>query len=249
MTMTPQTRRTPVMPDSSAPSAIAAPTALPATTAIEQRPTSRLILELLRPYRAGLVIVLVAMVVETAMSIAAPWPLKVVLDNAVGHDSLPRWLQWVHDLGLPHDTMGLAAFAGIAAVVIAALGAIASYVDNYFTESVGQWVAHDLRVRIYDHLTRLSLSYYDKEQSGALLSTITVFELLAAGLNIGSIYYRYVEPLTLVGALYFAVTQSGTKAESVHRVQDRVDQVMRQTSSPTAASPWIRILPTSLLWR
>ena len=51
------------------------------------------------------------------------------------------------------------------------------------------------------------------------------------------------------GALYFAVTQSGTKAESVHRVQDRVDQVMRQTSSPTAASPWIRILPTSLLWR
>ena len=173
MTIRAQTRYTPVMPESAAPSTLAAPVASTPTIAIEKRPTSRLVLELLRPYRAGLIIVLVAMVVETAMSIAAPWPLKVVLDNAIGHDSLPRWLDWVHDLGLPRDTMGLAAFAGIAAVVIAALGAVASYIDNYFTESVGQWVAHDLRVRIYDHLTRLSLSYYDKEQSGALLSTIT----------------------------------------------------------------------------
>ena len=129
--------------------------------------------ELLRPYYAGLLVVLVAMVVETAMSIAAPWPLKVILDNALGHHPLPHWLEWIHDFGLSRDTMGLAAFAALTAVVIAALGAIASYIDNYYTESVGQWVANDLRVRIYDHLTRLSLSYYDKEQSGALLSTIT----------------------------------------------------------------------------
>jgi subfamily B ATP-binding cassette protein MsbA len=46
-------------------------------------------------------------------------------------------------------------------------------VENYYTESVGQWVAHDLRVRIYDHLQRLSLAYYDRQQTGVLLSTIT----------------------------------------------------------------------------
>jgi len=43
-------------------------------------------------------------------------------------------------------------------------------------------------------------------KQSSLLSTITVFELLAAGLNIGSVNYRYVEPLTLVGALYFAIS-------------------------------------------
>ena len=53
------------------------------------------------------------------------------------------------------------------------LGAIATYIDNYWTESVGQWVAHDLRRRIYDHLQRLSLAYYGHSQSGTLLSTIT----------------------------------------------------------------------------
>ena len=70
-------------------------------------------------------------------------------------------------------TLGVALFAGVATVVIAALGAVASYIDNYYTESVGQWVANDLRIRIYDHLQRLSLAYYDQAQTGTLLSTIT----------------------------------------------------------------------------
>ena len=57
--------------------------------------------------------------------------------------------------------MHIAFLAAIAFVLIAIIGAVASYFDNYFTESVGQWVAHDLRMRTYQHLQRLSLSYYD----------------------------------------------------------------------------------------
>ena len=117
---------------------------------------THLVLQLVRPYRAGLAVVFAAMLVETLMSRAAPWPLKIVLDNALGHHPLPGWLGWEHDLGLDRDTMGLALFAALATVIIAAIGALASYIDNYYTESVGQWVAHDLRMRIYDHLHRLS---------------------------------------------------------------------------------------------
>jgi polar amino acid transport system permease protein len=40
----------------------------------------------------------------------------------------------------------------------------------------------------------------------ALLSTITVLELLAHGMAIGQMTYRFVEPLTMVGAFYFAVS-------------------------------------------
>ncbi|CAN0323549.1 unnamed protein product, partial [Phaeothamnion confervicola] len=36
-----------------------------------------------------------------------------------------------------------------------------------------QWVANDLRIRIYEHLHRLSLRYYDNVKTGALMSTIT----------------------------------------------------------------------------
>ena len=44
----------------------------------------QLVLELLRPYRGWLLIVFIAMLVEIAMSLAAPWPLKLVLDDALG---------------------------------------------------------------------------------------------------------------------------------------------------------------------
>ena len=52
----------------------------------------RLIRELLRPYRGQLVIILLAMLVETAMSLASPWPLKVIIDNVVGSHKLPHGL-------------------------------------------------------------------------------------------------------------------------------------------------------------
>jgi subfamily B ATP-binding cassette protein MsbA len=38
---------------------------------------------------------------------------------------------------------------------------------------VGQWIGHDLRRAVYTHLQRLSLSYYDKHETGNLISTIT----------------------------------------------------------------------------
>jgi subfamily B ATP-binding cassette protein MsbA len=116
----------------------------------------RFVLELVRPYRRGLAVVFAAMLVETAMSLAGPWPIKVIIDNVVGSHPLPDALHWIRDLPMAQDKMNLALLAALAAVAIAALSAIATYIDNYCTESVGQWVAHDLRVRVYDHLHRLS---------------------------------------------------------------------------------------------
>jgi ABC-type multidrug transport system fused ATPase/permease subunit len=134
----------------------------------------RLIRELVRPYRVRLLTILLAMLVETAMSLANPWPLKIIIDNVIDHRKLPHWLdQFVRPL-LDHGAkLQVAGLAALAFVVIALIGALATYVDNYLTESVGQWVAHDLRLRTYHHLQRLSLGYYNTHETGNLLSTIT----------------------------------------------------------------------------
>ena len=134
---------------------------------------TRLVLELIRPYHRWLAIVFIAMLVEIAMSLAAPWPLKLVLDDALGNHKLPQWLTWAHDYGIGRNTIGVALFAGLATLLIAIVAAIATYIDNYYTTSVGQWVANDLRIRIYEHLHRLSLRFYDTAKTGALMSTIT----------------------------------------------------------------------------
>jgi len=162
----------------------------------------RLIRELIRPYRGILLIVLAAMLVQTAMSLAGPWPLKVILDSVVGSHHLP---QWMADRFLPalggESKMHVAALAAIFAVLIAAVSSIASYVANYYTESVGQWVAYDLRMRTYHHLQRLSLGYYDSHQIGAILSTITddvaTIQNFASSSTLGMV----IDMLTIIGML------------------------------------------------
>ena len=175
-------------------------TAAPAAaTKIPASGKMRLIRELLSPYHGWIVIILLAMVVETAMSLAAPWPLKVILDNVVGTHKAPEWLVPFRGSLLGGHKMELAILAGIATVVIAALGAVASYIDNYYTESVGQWVAHDLRMRVYDHLQHLSLGFYETHQTGALLSTITDDIATIQGFASSSTLDILVDLLTIFG--------------------------------------------------
>src|SRR6266850_1026492 len=133
----------------------------------------RLGAELLQPHRASLAIILFATVLETAMSLAAPWPLKIVLDNVIAGHWSPGWLREAASWIPVDGAVGIAAVAAIAVVIIAVLGGLASYVERYYTESVGQRVASDLRVRVYRHLEHLSLAYHDTHPSAALLSTIT----------------------------------------------------------------------------
>jgi len=132
-----------------------------------------LIRDLLRPYRGWLAIILLALLVETAMSLAGPWPLKIVLDSVVGRHPLPHWIVPLLGNRLANDSVAIAAAAAAGLVIIGVFGSIAGYIDKYYTESVSQWVANDLRMQVFHQLDRLSLTYYDTQQTGGLLSTIT----------------------------------------------------------------------------
>ena len=163
----------------------------------------RLIRSLVRPYRGTLLVILLAMIVQTVMSVAGPWPLKIVLDNVVGSHKLPPWLDHLLAPLLGGSSkMQIAIAAAIAAIIIAVLGALGSYIANYYTTSVGQWVANDLRLRTYHHLQQLSLSYYDQHQTGALLSTITADVQTIQAFASGSTLDIAIDMLTIVGMLF-----------------------------------------------
>jgi ABC-type multidrug transport system fused ATPase/permease subunit len=163
----------------------------------------RLIRTLVRPYRGTLLVILLAMIVQTVMSVAGPWPLKIVLDNVVGSHKLPPWLDHLLAPLLGGSSkMQIAIAAAIAAIIIAVLGALGSYIANYYTTSVGQWVANDLRLRTYHHLQQLSLTYYDQHQTGALLSTITADVQTIQAFASGSTLDIAIDMLTIVGMLF-----------------------------------------------
>jgi subfamily B ATP-binding cassette protein MsbA len=154
---------------------------------------------LIRPYRRTLLIILLAMLAETVMSLATPWPLKIILDNVVGNHKLAPWLhRLIGPLLESGSRLHVAALAALVFVLIAVLGAAASYIDNYYTESVGQWVAHDLRMRMYQHMQRLSLGYYSTHETGTLLSTITTDIQTIEGFASSSTLSILVDLLTIL---------------------------------------------------
>jgi ABC-type multidrug transport system fused ATPase/permease subunit len=132
-----------------------------------------LLRELLRPRRRTLAIIVVAMLVQAAMSLAAPWPLKIIIDLVVGSHRQPQWITSLLAMLGAHNKTLIAETAGIVTVLIAVTTGAAMYVASYFTESLSQSIGNDLRVRLYHQLQQLSLAYYDSNRVGTILSTLT----------------------------------------------------------------------------
>jgi subfamily B ATP-binding cassette protein MsbA len=128
---------------------------------------------LLRPHWKSLTLALVAVAGETIADVLQPWPIKVVIDNVVQSKKLPPWLDaWVAALfaGNRYATLN---FAVTAVASIAVLGAISAYMEKYLTTRVSQWVGHDLRRTVYQHIQRLSLAEHHESRSGDLIMRMT----------------------------------------------------------------------------
>ena len=152
-----------------------------------------------KPYRKWVVIILFAMVIETLMSLASPWPLKIIIDNVIGQKELPHWLGWINYLFTSENKAQLAAIVAVLFVAINAIGALAGYINSYYNESVAQYVANDLRQKLYHHLQRLSLTYYDTHESSKLLSTITADVSTIQDFASSTLLTILVDMLTIAG--------------------------------------------------
>ena len=128
---------------------------------------------LFRSHWKGLTIALVAVLGETLADVLQPWPIKVVVDNILQAKKLPKWLDGIVSGLFGHDNLAILTFAVAAVAAIAILDAVSSYIEQYMTTDVSQWVAHDLRRTLYNHIQRLSLAEHDVTRTGDLISRVT----------------------------------------------------------------------------
>ncbi len=150
-------------------------------------------------------IVVAAMLVQAAMGLAGPWPLKVLIDNVIGDHPLPQWAKWLASESGSANKMHVAVVVALLVVVIAVVTALAGYIANYFIEKIGQSVANDLRLRIYHHLYRLSLNWHRSHQVGAILSTLTTDVATIQIFTAQGTVHLLVSFLTIVGMLIVMV--------------------------------------------
>jgi ABC-type multidrug transport system fused ATPase/permease subunit len=125
---------------------------------------------LLRPHWPLLAVAFAAMLVEAGAEVLEPWPLKVIFDYVLGSKRMPAWLSpWM----IGNDPLAVLNTAALAVVAIAAIGAASSFTHKYLSTTVGKRVGYDLRHMLYHHVQRLSLSFYERQQTGDMVVRLT----------------------------------------------------------------------------
>ena len=127
------------------------------------------IITYMRPFWRQIAVAFLAMLVATAMTILAPFLIKVTIDNYI----------------TPHDTSGLARVCLLTGLAFIGLY-IATSIQQYLLSWVGQRVLANLRADLFRHLQRLSLSYHDTHIVGVTVSRVindvaVISDLLSEG--------------------------------------------------------------------
>ncbi|HEX6165323.1 MAG TPA: ABC transporter ATP-binding protein [Acidimicrobiales bacterium] len=125
---------------------------------------------LLRPHRRRVAGAVAMVVLWTGTVLAGPYLVRVGIDHGIK----------------PRDTTVLnLAVAGY--VVVAALAYVTNRRQIALISRVGEDFLRELRVRVFDHLQRLSMAFYDRSKAGVLVSRMTsdvdsLAELIQLGL-------------------------------------------------------------------
>ena len=131
------------------------------------------ITHILRPHWRALALALVAVLGETVTDVLEPWPIKVVVDNLLQSKPLRGWWGALVSGVFGSHTYAMLYFALAAVLLIAVVGALSTYTEKQLTTSVSQWVAHDLRRMLYNHIQRLSLAEHSESRIGDLVTRVT----------------------------------------------------------------------------
>ena len=145
----------------------------------------RWLLTLLRPYRKQVAGMFVGLLISTGAALAPP-ALAGLATAEIGSDN-PSFSQL---------NLIVAAF-----IAVALLYWGASYVQTYLVGWVGERALQDLRLRIFEHLQKMSIGFFTRNRPGVLISRITndvdaLNQLISTG-----IVTLFQSMLTLVGVV------------------------------------------------
>jgi len=142
------------------------------------------LLEYVKPYMRRLIFGLICMVIASGAYIIVPWLIKNVVDEVLAEK----------------DMMALNLIVlGILALFL--MRGAALYGQTYTMSYIGQRVIIDIREAIYRRLQQLSLSYFDRNKTGVIMSKITNDVTALQAAIVDNVVSLVSESVILVGSL------------------------------------------------
>jgi ATP-binding cassette subfamily B protein len=136
------------------------------------------LLAYLRPYRVELALGMGSAALITGLALVPPYLAGALIDRVIepvragtlDRAEGARWALW--------------AVAVMAASY--AVRQVCQWVRLRFMSTLGEWVARDLRTALFEHLQRLSLSFFSRKKTGSLITRVSsdtdrLWEFLALG--------------------------------------------------------------------
>ena len=146
-------------------------------------------LPLLRPFRKQLFLAVSAMVLDAAISVFRPWPLKVVIDGVLSHkpSRVPLLRAWLDTAPLSRTELLYGACA--ATLLIAIITGSLTYYITWAMGDLAQHFVFAMRRDLFAHLQRLSLRFHDHQRTGDLTTRLTsdtqaIQEMIANGITV-----------------------------------------------------------------
>jgi ATP-binding cassette, subfamily B, bacterial len=156
----------------------------------------------LRPYRKALVAVLALTILAAAFGLAEPWPLAIILSNVLQGQEPSGVIELI--FGSDPTVWVILVAMVVARFLIIAVGNAFTVLNHYLSSKMEQNMVLDLRSDLFAHVQRLSLTFHDERQTGALMSQINT-QAASVG-NIVMVVPPIMEAtLTLVGMLVIAI--------------------------------------------
>ncbi|MFB3896726.1 MAG: ABC transporter ATP-binding protein [bacterium] len=135
----------------------------------------------LKPYWKQVLLAILLTFVLTALNLVMPKLLQIFLDDVVGKH------HWNILIPLCLGMLGIFGVQGIC-----------SYYNSYTITFIGQRVIYDMRLQLYKTLQQLSLSFYDRMNTGAIISRMMDDVILVQNVLTGATISMFTDLLTLV---------------------------------------------------
>jgi ATP-binding cassette subfamily B protein len=116
----------------------------------------RALARLAAPYKGRTALALGSLLLATVLALVPPFLAKQAIDK-----------------GIQEKDLALLTLTVTGFIVAGVLGWGASSAQTYFTGWTGERILADLRLKLFRHLQRLSLGYYERNRAGVIISRLT----------------------------------------------------------------------------
>lgn len=136
------------------------------------------------PYKSKILLAFTLSILVSIFSLTIPWILKSFIDAILQEKNITK--------------LSLVAFS---IIIVTIFRSVSSYGQNYLLSLIGQRITMDFRNKIYQHLQNLSISFFDKQKTGDIISRITNDVGVLQNLYTSTLINIVTSPITIIGGI------------------------------------------------